>query len=91
MASMLETVREQIVAAADERGLPIAWPLLDLQDLNAVTCTDVWGGFEDEIVAASARYRSDAVLIGKVRPGTFGAGHIASSLTAFGSRSAGAT
>jgi uncharacterized protein len=72
MASMLETVREEIVAAADERGLPIAWPLLDLQDLNAVTCTDVWGGFEDEIVAASARYRADAVLIGKVRPGTFG-------------------
>ncbi|RPI63346.1 MAG: DUF2066 domain-containing protein [Lysobacterales bacterium] len=72
MTELLDTVREEIVAAADERGLPIAWPLLDLQDLGAVTFTDVWGGFEDEIVAASARYRADAVLIGKVRPGTFG-------------------
>jgi uncharacterized protein len=72
MAELSSDVREEIVAAADERGLPIAWPLLDLQDLGAVTCTDVWGGFEDEIVAASARYRADAVLIGKVRPGTFG-------------------
>jgi hypothetical protein len=72
MKEQLDAVREEIVAAADERGLPIAWPLLDLQDLNAITCTDVWGGFEDAIVAASERYRADAVLIGKVRPGTFG-------------------
>jgi hypothetical protein len=72
MSELTDAVREEIVAAADERGLPIAWPLLDLQDLSAVTCTDVWGGFDDEIVAASARYRADAVLIGRVRPATFG-------------------
>src|SRR5262245_29240453 len=72
MKEQIKAVREEIVAAADERGLPIAWPLLDLQDLGAVTCTDVWGGFEDGIVTASARYRAEAVLIGKVRPGTFG-------------------
>jgi hypothetical protein len=69
---LIKTVREEIVAAADERGLPIAWPLLDLQDLSAVSDTAVWGGFDAEIVAASARYRADAVLIGRVRPGTFG-------------------
>jgi hypothetical protein len=40
--------------------------------LSAVTPTDVWGGFDDDIVAASARYRADAVLIGRVRPGVFG-------------------
>jgi hypothetical protein len=65
-------VREEIAAAADERGLPIAWPLLDLQDMGAVTFLDVWGGFEDGILAASARYRADAVLIGRVRPGVLG-------------------
>jgi hypothetical protein len=72
MTELVKAVREEIVAAADERGLPIAWPLLDLQDLGAVTDTDVWGGFDAEIVAASARYRADAVLIGRVRPATFG-------------------
>ena len=71
-AELLTTVRADVVAAADERGLPIAWPLLDLEDLNAVTFTDVWGGFDDRIVAASTRYRADAVLIGRVRPGIFG-------------------
>jgi hypothetical protein len=72
MTDLLDTVREELMAVADERGLPVAWPLLDLQDLDAVKFLDVWGGFEDRIVAASARYRADAVLIGKVRPGTFG-------------------
>src|SRR5262249_34995195 len=72
MTELLKTVRTEIAAAADERGLPIAWPLLDLEDLNAVTSTDVWGGFDDRIVAASARYRADARLIRRVRPGIFG-------------------
>jgi hypothetical protein len=72
MLELLDTVREEIAAAADERGLPIAWPLLDLQDMAAVTFADVWGGFEDRILAASTRYRADAVLVGRVRPGTFG-------------------
>jgi hypothetical protein len=69
---LIEAVRAELAAVADERGLPIAWPLLDLEDLSAVSATDVWGGFEDRIVTASARYRADAVLIGRVRPGLFG-------------------
>jgi hypothetical protein len=72
LAELAGQVREEVAAAADERGLPIAWPLLDLEDLSAVSATDVWGGFDDRIVAASARYRADAVLIGRVRPGVFG-------------------
>jgi hypothetical protein len=72
MTELIAKVRAEIVGAADERGLPIAWPLLDLEDLGAVTFTDVWGGFEDRIVAASMRYRADAVLIGRVRPGLVG-------------------
>ncbi|HJR70902.1 MAG TPA: DUF2066 domain-containing protein [Gammaproteobacteria bacterium] len=72
VAAMLKSVREEIDAAAEERGLPIALPLLDLADQSAVTFQDVWGGFEGDILAASARYRADAVLIGRVRPGAFG-------------------
>jgi hypothetical protein len=68
MAQLLAMIRTELVAVADERGLPIALPLLDLEDLNAVSFTDVWGGFEDRVAAASARYRADAILIGRVRP-----------------------
>jgi hypothetical protein len=72
MTELLASVRADVVAAADERGLPIAWPLLDLEDLNSVEFLDVWGKFEERILTASARYRADAVLIGSVRPGIFG-------------------
>jgi hypothetical protein len=72
MTELLDGVREEITAAADERGLPIAWPLLDLQDLGTVSLLDVTGGFDERIVAASARYGADAVLIGSVRPGPLG-------------------
>jgi uncharacterized protein len=69
---LLAMIRTELTAVADERGLPIALPLLDLEDLNAVTFTDVWGGFEDRVGLASARYRADAVLIGRVRRGVLG-------------------
>jgi hypothetical protein len=72
VAAMLDSARAEIALAAEERGLPIALPLLDLEDLGAVTIADIAGGFEDRILAASARYRADAVLIGVVRPGLFG-------------------
>jgi hypothetical protein len=69
---LLTMIRTELTAVSDERGLPLALPLLDLEDLNAVTFTDVWGGFDDRIGLASARYRADAVLIGRVRPGVIG-------------------
>jgi hypothetical protein len=69
MVQLLTAVRTELTAVADERGLPIALPLIDLEDLNAVSFADVWGGFEDRVAAASARYRADAILIGRIRPG----------------------
>jgi len=72
VTTMLAAVRTEIAAVADERGLPIALPFLDPQDTSALTFTDVWMGFEQPILAASMRYRADAVLIGRVRPGVLG-------------------
>lgn len=72
MAERLAALRKELTAVAEERGLPITLPLLDVQDLGAVTFADIWGGFEDRVAAASVRYRADAVLIGRVRPGVAG-------------------
>lgn len=72
MAALLTDIQTQIAAVADERGLPVAYPLLDLEDITAVAFTDVWGGFDEPIALASARYRPDAVLIGRIRPSDFG-------------------
>ncbi len=52
--------------AANRRGLPILFPLLDLEDQAALSVADVWGNFRAAIEGASARYQPDAVLVGRV-------------------------
>jgi hypothetical protein len=62
----------ELQRAAAQRGIPLLLPLLDLEDQSKVRFTDVWGGFFDGIEAASARYKSGAVLIGRVNRGPSG-------------------
>lgn len=52
--------------AANRRGLPILFPLLDLEDQAALNVADVWGNFQAAIERASARYQPDAILVGRV-------------------------
>lgn len=61
-------LRERLLEIAQQRGLPIAFPLLDTTDLQGVTFSDIWGGFDDRIVDASRRYDTNSVLIGRIRP-----------------------
>lgn len=52
--------------SARQRGLPLLFPLLDMQDQSQVTFADVWGAFQPQIMAASARYQASAVLSGRL-------------------------
>jgi hypothetical protein len=61
-------LRDRLQDAAMQRGLPVAFPLLDTEDLGSVSFSDIWGGFDDRVMQASARYGADAVLVGRVRP-----------------------
>jgi len=56
----------QIMAQADQRGMPLLWPLLDLEDQVAINAGDLWGLFRDTIKNASSRYQADAVLVGRM-------------------------
>ena len=55
-----------LLAVAAQRGAPLMYPLLDMEDRRGVRVSDVWGGFRDNILSASARYGSEAVLVGRV-------------------------
>jgi hypothetical protein len=61
-------LRERVLEIADKRGLPLVFPLLDTTDLQSVTFSDIWGGFDDRIIDASERYDVHSILIGRVRP-----------------------
>ena len=59
-------VQRQIALAAKQRGLPIVFPLMDLEDQSQVRFSDIWGGFFENVMAASKRYNPQAVLIGRL-------------------------
>ena len=59
-------VREVLESEAQRRAIPLRLPLLDLTDQSKVRAVDVWGGFTDNIEAASVRYETQATLIGKL-------------------------
>ncbi|RUO40875.1 hypothetical protein CWE22_01375 [Pseudidiomarina aestuarii] len=57
---------QQLRNAAQERGLPIRLPLLDLNDTMTVEVVDVWARFDDRVQFASARYLPDGIAIARV-------------------------
>ncbi len=57
---------------ARQRGVPILFPLLDLEDHGRIKPHDVWGDFKETIMAASARYRADIILTASMSSPTAG-------------------
>lgn len=65
-------VYRQIEQAARQRGVPVLFPLMDLQDQSQVRFSDIWGGFFDNVMDASKRYNPQAVLVGRLNRSTSG-------------------
>jgi hypothetical protein len=49
-----------------ERGLPVLWPMNDLEDQSALPLNKLWWLLSEPIVKASLRYQTDAILAGKL-------------------------
>ena len=52
---------------ARERGLPLLYPLFDLEDSSKLSTAEVWGAFTGRIEAASVRYSPDAIVSGRIQ------------------------
>jgi hypothetical protein len=63
---VFDEVTDDLLRAADERGLPVVLPKLDSVDRRYVRFADVWGGFDRLVERAAERYDVDAILIGRV-------------------------
>lgn len=50
-------------AAAKRRGLPLSLPAMDSEDRGRIAAMDIWGVFEDPLLAAADRYDPNAVLV----------------------------
>ncbi|MES9827223.1 MAG: DUF2066 domain-containing protein [Candidatus Thiodiazotropha sp.] len=59
-------LRHYLNRVGESRGLSFLWPLMDMEDRNAIRVSDLWGGFEENIRRASARYQPDVILVGRM-------------------------
>ena len=57
---------QQLELASRQRGIPLLFPLMDLEDQSKVRFSDLWGGFFDHAYEASQRYNPQAILIGRL-------------------------
>lgn len=57
---------------AQYRGLPLSFPKLDLEDSLSLTADDLWALDIEKIKAASLRYKTDAILVGRFTPSSMG-------------------
>ncbi len=60
-------LRAALEWTASERGLPILFPLMDVEDSSNLQVSDLWGSFEETIRHASDRYLPDVILVGRIR------------------------
>ena len=51
---------------ADQRGISLIFPFLDLQDRSSVSVTDIWGNFNDAVLLASRRYQAQSTLTARL-------------------------
>lgn len=58
--------REALRMAVAELGIPVIFPLLDLEDRQRVRYSDVYGGFSEPVLTASRRYSTELVLVLRV-------------------------
>lgn len=66
---------QAIEQAMNQRGVPILWPNLDLEDQISLPVNHLWGLFRNSIEQAAARYLTDAFMAGKLNQSTDGIWH----------------
>jgi len=64
-------ILEELAVTAEARGLPLIVPPVDALERTEIPLGDVWGGYTESLVTASAPFRPDAILIGRARPAAF--------------------
>lgn len=60
-------VLKALVDQARQRGLPVTFPILDIEDASQVSAAEVWGAFLERIDSASGRYNPDSVLTARIQ------------------------
>ncbi len=60
-------VQTAMIDQARLRGVPLLFPLLDLEDSGSLSTAEIWGAFLDRIDNASRRYHPDATVTARIQ------------------------
>lgn len=53
----------KFLSYSQQRGLPLYFPLMDLEDNSTINIADIWGRFVEPVIEASTRYQPEKVVI----------------------------
>lgn len=66
--SSFSPFKTPMTTIADQRGIWLNFPLLDITDLSQVNLFDVWGRFDNKLLQASQRYGTEGVVVARLFP-----------------------
>ena len=59
-------IKAAVTQSANRRGLPVIWPINDLEDQQRLDFTDIWAAFSGPVRAASKRYGKGPAIVGRL-------------------------
>ncbi|MBE1301222.1 MAG: DUF2066 domain-containing protein [Alteromonadaceae bacterium] len=59
-----------VLEQANQRGIPVIFPLMDLQEAAQLSVFDVWGRFDEVMRQASDRYATEFIISARLYPST---------------------
>ena len=59
-------IKAAVTQSAIRRGLPVIWPINDLEDQQQLDFTDLWAAFAGPVRTASKRYSKGPAIVGRL-------------------------
>ncbi len=64
---LMPDIANALAKAAKRKGLPLLFPLMDLEENQKITIPDILGAYSDKLLEVSKRYATPSILVGRVK------------------------
>ncbi len=64
---LMPDIANALSKAAKRKGLPLLFPLMDLEESQKITIPDILGAYSDKLLEVSRRYATPSILVGRVK------------------------
>ena len=64
---LMPDIASALSKATKRKGLPLLFPLMDLEESQKITIPDILGAYSDKLLEVSKRYATPSILVGRVK------------------------